>query len=72
MALRDILRTRIDLLPIRGMNILKVLVYTKGDGSEKAAVAHLCSILSATETPFPGTNLKLLYKAVPQDYIGKM
>jgi len=65
MALRDILRTRVDLLPMRGVNILKVLVYTKGDASEKTAVAHLCTQLTTTQTYFPGTNLQLVYEAVP-------
>ena len=61
-ALRDILRERVDLVPTPGLNILKVVVHVKGDDGERAVVAHLCSQLTATETRFPGTNLRLMYE----------
>ena len=68
-ALQDILGERIDLVPLRGANILKVLVHTKGDVGEQALVAHLCSQLTRTETLLPGTNLKLMYEPAPHDCI---
>jgi hypothetical protein len=71
-ALQDILGERIDLVPAKGANILKVLVHTKGDVGEQARVAHLCSQLTTTETLFPGTNLKLVYEPVLHDSICKI
>ena len=71
-ALREILGERFDLVPAPGANVLKVLVHTKGDVGEQAAVAHLCSQLTATETPFPGTNLRLVYERISHECIHKM
>ena len=58
----DILAERVDLVPAQGANILRVLVHVKGDVGEQAAVASLCVQLTATETRFPGTNLRLVYE----------
>ena len=65
-VLRDLLRTRVDLVPIPGVNIMKVLVWNGGGNGEQAAVAELCSQLTATETAFPGTNLRLVYEPARQ------
>ena len=61
-ALQHILREQVDLVPIMGVNILRVLVHVKGDAGEQSAVANLCRQLTATETRFPGTNLRLVYE----------
>ena len=60
--LPDILHGRIDLVPALGANILRVIVHVKGDFGEQAAVANLCRQLTATETRFPGSNLRLVYE----------
>ena len=67
LLLREILGERVDLVPVPGANILRVLVHTRGDVGEQAAVGHLCSQLTATEASFPGTNLRLVYELVPHD-----
>ena len=64
LALREILCERVDLVPVPGVNVLRILVHTNGDAGRQAIVAHLCSQLTATETPFPGTNLRLVYEPV--------
>ena len=62
--LQTILSQRVDLVPVNGLNILRVLVYAKRDETIKLAVDSLCQQLTATETFFPGTNYKLVYEVV--------
>lgn len=66
LALQAILCESVDLVPIPGANIMKVFVHTEGEVSEQA-VAHLCAHCTATETRFPGTNMRLVYEPVPKN-----
>ncbi|MCI0423445.1 MAG: hypothetical protein L0312_30215, partial [Acidobacteria bacterium] len=62
--LRALYRTEVDLLPNEQEGTLTVRVHHLANHSSDEAIRHLCAELNATETPFPGTNLRLLYELV--------
>ena len=60
--LRQIYETEIDLVPALETNTLTVRLHHLTQAAHDEAVRHLCNELNATETLFPGTDLKLVYK----------
>lgn len=62
--LRAIYRTDADLLPDEARKTLTVRLHPLANNSSDAAVRQLCTELNATETIFPGTNLRLIYESV--------
>ena len=60
--LRQIYETEIDLVPNLQTNTLTVRLHHLTQAAHDQAVRHLCEELNATETIFPGTDLKLVYK----------
>jgi len=62
--LRAIYSTEVDLLPNEPQGTLTVRLHHLANHSSDQAIRHLCAELNATETPFPGTNLRLLYELV--------
>ena len=60
--LRQIYETEIDLVPNLQTNTLTVRLHHLAQAAHDVAVRHLCEELNATETIFPGTELKLVYK----------
>jgi hypothetical protein len=60
--LRQIYDTEIDLLPDLQTNTLTVRLHHLTQAAHDEAVRHLCDELNATETIFPGTDLKLIYQ----------
>ncbi|MCP5113444.1 MAG: hypothetical protein GY953_21635 [bacterium] len=60
--LRQIYHTEIDLIPDPAAQTLTVCLHHLTQAAHDAAVRHLCEELTATETTFPGTDLRLVYK----------
>lgn len=60
--LHQIYETEIDLVPNLQTNTLTVRLHHLTQAAHDQAVRHLCQELNATETIFPGTDLKLVYK----------
>lgn len=60
--LRQIYNTEIDLIPDPEAHTLTVRLHHLTQAAHDAAVRHLCEELTATETTFPGTDLRLVYK----------
>ena len=58
---REILRTTADLRPDLAMKTLTVRLHPLGCALQNAAVHHLADELTATETVFPGTDLRLIF-----------
>jgi hypothetical protein len=60
--LRQIYETEVDLIPDLPSNTLIVRLHHLTQAAHDEAVRHLCDELNATETIFPGTELKLVYQ----------
>lgn len=60
--LRRLYTTPSDLIPDLTAKTLTVRLHHQAAALQDAAVAHLCSDLNATETLFPGTELRLIYE----------
>ena len=60
--LRQIYDTEVDLTPNLQTNTLTVCLHHLTQAAHDQAVRHLCDELNATETIFPGTDLRLVYK----------
>ena len=60
--LRQIYDTEADLTPDREAKTLIVHLHHLTQAAHDVAVRYLCEELTATETTFPGTNLRLVYK----------
>ena len=60
--LRQIYGTEADLIPDLEAKTLTVHLHHLTQAAHDAAVRHLCEELTATETIFPGTDLRLVYK----------
>jgi len=62
--LRAIYRTEADLVPDNEKGTLTVRLHHLANCSGDEAVRHLCDELNATDTVFPGTNLRMFYELV--------
>jgi hypothetical protein len=60
--LRQIDNTEVDLIPDLSAKTLTVCLHHLTQAAHDAAVRYLCEELTATETAFPGTDLRLVYK----------
>jgi len=60
--LRQIYNTEVDLIPDFDAKTLTVCLHHLTQAAHDAAIRHLCEELTATETTFPGTDLRLVYK----------
>jgi len=60
--LRQVYQNEVDLLPDLEAKTLTVCLHHVTQAAHDAAVRHLCEELTATETTFPGTDLRLVYK----------
>ena len=56
--------TEVDLLPNPKQKILTVRLHPLANESADAAIRRLCAEINATETLFPGTDLRLIYELV--------
>jgi len=62
--LRSIYKTEVDLMPDPQAKTLTVRLHPLANASSDEAVRHLCGELNATETIFPGTDLRVIYELV--------
>ena len=65
--LRAIYSTEADILPDELQQTLTVSLHHLANHCSAVAIQHLCTELNNTETLFPGTNLRLIYKLVSVD-----
>ncbi len=68
--LRAIYSTEADLLPDYKSESLTVLLHQLANRSSSEAMHHLCNELNSTETIFPGTNLRLIFRLVSSQNLG--
>ena len=61
---RQLFRSTVDLAPDLAQKILTVRLHRLSTAAHDAALAHLCEELTATETLFPGTDLRLVFSPV--------
>jgi len=62
--LRAVYTTEADMLPDEAAQTLTVRLHRMASRSHDKVIAHLCEELNATETVYPGTNLRLIYEMV--------
>ena len=62
--LRAIYSTEIDLIPDPQAKTLTIRLHPLANAASDVAVQHLCAEINATETLFPGTDLRLIYQSV--------
>ena len=62
--LRAIYSTEVDIVPDPQAKTLTIRLHPLANTSSDLAVRHLCAELNATETLFPGTELRLIYDLV--------
>ncbi len=62
MVVKQIIGSNADLIPDYENNTLTVVLHSLSANRFNHAVAELATLLNQTETVFPGTNLKLIYK----------
>jgi hypothetical protein len=60
--IRQLFRTEVDLIPDRQNKTLTVRLHPMSTQAHDDVVRHLCGELTATETVFPGTDLRLIYE----------
>jgi len=62
--IRDLCSTPADLMPDQQAQTLTITLHCLATPKNNAAVAHLCAELNATETLYPGTDLRMIFKSV--------
>lgn len=62
--LREIYSTEADMIPDLSAGTLTIRIHHMANRAADTVVQHLCDELNATETLFPGTNLRLVYELV--------
>ncbi len=62
--LRAVYSTEADLIPDQEAKTLTVRLHPLASMSSDEALKHLCAEINATETQFPGTELRLIYELV--------
>lgn len=60
--LKSLISTQADITPDYEQNTLTVNLYSLSSQRDNNAVTNLCNLLNETETCYPGTNLKLIFK----------
>jgi len=65
--LRAIYSTEVDLIPDLQAKTLTIRLHPLANTSSDEALRHLCAELDATETLFPGTELRLIYELVSSE-----
>lgn len=64
MLVKEIIKNDADLIPGMKNKTLTVRLHSLSTPRANKAAQVLCRILNETETPFPGTDLRLVYKTV--------
>lgn len=65
--LREVYRTSADLQPDAAQKTLTVRLHPLATRAHNTVLRHLCDELTATETVFPGTELRLVYEIAGSD-----
>jgi hypothetical protein len=60
--IRQLFRTEVDLIPDQQNKTLSVRLHPMTTQAHDEVIRHLCEELTATETVFPGTDLRLIYE----------
>jgi hypothetical protein len=60
--IRQLFRTEVDLIPDQQNKALTVHLHPMTTQAHDEIVRHICAELTATETVFPGTDLRLIYE----------
>ncbi|HCC86620.1 MAG TPA: hypothetical protein DEQ06_08595 [Porphyromonadaceae bacterium] len=60
--IKSLIKRKGDIIPDYQNNTLTVKLYTMSTPRENKAIEQMCEILNDTETLFPGTNMKMIYK----------
>jgi len=61
---RSVLSSAVDLRPDEAAKTLTVRLHRLSSAGHDAALAHLCTELTATETVYPGTELRLIFEPI--------
>ena len=59
---KTLIKTKVDILPDYKNNTLTVQLYSLATPRDNEAVKKVCHVLNDSETFYPGTNLRLIYK----------
>ena len=59
---KSIIKTRGDILPDYQQNTLTIKLYTQSSPRNNRALEKLCELLTDSETIYPGTELRMIYK----------
>lgn len=60
--IKSLIKRKGDIIPDYQNNTLTVRLYTMSTPRENRAIKEMCEILNDTETLFPGTNMKMIFK----------
>ncbi len=63
-VVRDICTTEANLIPDEQAKTLTIELHSLASPKSNAVVTHLCGELTATETIYPGTDLRMIFKSV--------
>ncbi len=59
---KSLIKTKADVIPNYQNNTLTIALYSLASPRDNKAAEEICETLNQTETVFPGTNLRLIYK----------
>jgi hypothetical protein len=62
--IRDLCTTPADLTPDPQSKTLTISLHSLATPKNNASIAHLCAELTSTETVYPGTDLRMIFKSV--------
>ncbi len=61
---KSLIKTKTDIIPDYKNETLSVELYSLSNPRDNKAAVEICQTLNETQTKFPGTNLKMIYKFV--------
>ncbi|HTN68908.1 MAG TPA: hypothetical protein VLZ33_05545, partial [Dysgonamonadaceae bacterium] len=61
--IKSIIKRKADILPDYVNNTLTIKLYTMSTPRENRAIEEICNLSTDTQTVFPGTNMRLIYKS---------
>ena len=59
---KSLIKTKANIIPDNFKKTLTVELYSLSNPRDNNAAEKICQILNETETKFPGTDLKIIYK----------
>lgn len=62
MLVKNLITTKGDIIPDYRVNTLTIVLYSLSTPRDNEAAKRMCSLLNDTETIYPGTNLRMIYK----------